>query len=803
MNCVPGGEAEIMSPLFADSRRFQELIDSMSQYFRIAEGDLGVTCMGVGTRGGGSWSEAIAAALACRARSGVLVAIEGDRNTANISSEMAVEDFEEGGSERVLMARMSLIPRGHSVLLCGGWVEEGGGLEAAARLVLRHGCTVRGVACVRLIKNSSTQRLCESYDVYAKSMPTGSVPPLSNATVALALAAAAAAAAVMNGTGGREEASDGAPRANGTGGKRRKRPRAETSTESSRREEGDMAMPSSLVYSGDDYGADSERSTDYEMYPQQRDRDRGRERLPRTTAVARDRGGDSRSIGQESLSDKDNTPVDHIDMSSDPDKYSDDQHSDTLTKKQRVSVDKHMNGNGDTMSTVSRSSETCPPPMAVAKLASLTSSSMASPNKRRSTPPRGAKAKSGYTGATIVGGRGGDEDQMLACSTSVYEANNPTEDRHSQVVREDIGVRVYCVSDGHGGPRASQYVADTLAQDVVERIEQMLTTSTPSTETQRVSTEEVQAALIAAFLECDRRFMEGLEPGGQKGFINAGCCVVLALFVGTFLHVAHVGDCRAVLATGDLARADTLRAAGVSSSDASDTPVPRVGPPMVEQTLHNKRVPQFNVVSPPLVELQAVPLTRDHNCDNAEEVAQVRGRSADTNAIRVSRNEQWRGHKAIKRVAGSLAVTRAIGDAYLKLKQHSFSPYNDYVPYITAEPEVMSLELTAADRFLVLASDGVWEQASDGEVVSWVAGSGGTSASIIDQVLVKASASHNMPLSALRRLPLGQQRRSIHDDICATVIPLEPIYAAAQECLHTPSPQDDILAAGDDTDGVE
>lgn len=74
-------------------------------------------------------------------------------------------------------------------------------------------------------------------------------------------------------------------------------------------------------------------------------------------------------------------------------------------------------------------------------------------------------------------------------------------------------------------------------------------------------------------------------------------------------------------------------------------------------------------------EVSAVALSRDHNCDDADEAAFVRARSADDNAIRVSRNDEWKGARAIKRVAGSLAVTRAIGDAYLKKAAFSFSPY--------------------------------------------------------------------------------------------------------------------------------
>lgn len=55
----------------------------------------------------------------------------------------------------------------------------------------------------------------------------------------------------------------------------------------------------------------------------------------------------------------------------------------------------------------------------------------------------------------------------------------------------------------------------------------------------------------------------------------------------------------------------------------------------------------------------------------------MRGRSADTHAIRFSSKDAASNGRngAIERVAGSLAVTRALGDAYLKKPNFSFEPY--------------------------------------------------------------------------------------------------------------------------------
>jgi hypothetical protein len=54
----------------------------------------------------------------------------------------------------------------------------------------------------------------------------------------------------------------------------------------------------------------------------------------------------------------------------------------------------------------------------------------------------------------------------------------------------------------------------------------------------------------------------------------------------------------------------------------------------------------------------------------------VKGRSHDKMPIRMSQKDAAsKSRSAIDRVAGSLAVTRALGDAYLKRRNLSFEPY--------------------------------------------------------------------------------------------------------------------------------
>lgn len=331
--------------------------------------------------------------------------------------------------------------------------------------------------------------------------------------------------------------------------------------------------------------------------------------------------------------------------------------------------------------------------------------------------------------------------------TSVYEANNPTEDRHAELSHDALGVKIYCVCDGHGGSRAAQFVCDHLVANVLARVESIAsgamapTTGGPAPPAPPAQTPaakrkqdkgggsgtggasngvgdgvsasagsggdeewtgneaEIRRSLTDAFESCDEQFIAQLDPTKNRGYINAGCCVVLALLIRSKLYVAHVGDCRVVLGTTDAARfspsvAASLAPTGAGEEAAAASVAGKRGGVVGHGDAGSRGrgrgargaagagAARARRVGSPLrgsaaatVELDAIALSRDHNCDDGEEAALVRARSGDENAIRVSRSDEWKGARAIKRVAGSLAVTRAIGDAYLKKAAFSFSPY--------------------------------------------------------------------------------------------------------------------------------
>ncbi|KAI4389367.1 hypothetical protein MLD38_001598 [Melastoma candidum] len=94
-------------------------------------------------------------------------------------------------------------------------------------------------------------------------------------------------------------------------------------------------------------------------------------------------------------------------------------------------------------------------------------------------------------------------------------------------------------------------------------------------------------------------------------------------------------------------------------------------------------------------------LTTDHRVGREDE----RLRIENVGGFVHNRNGVWRVH-------GSLAVSRAIGDLHLK-------------EYIISEPDIRIIRLDSDCRFLIMASDGLWDKVSEQEAVDVVGREGG------------------------------------------------------------------------------
>lgn len=222
--------------------------------------------------------------------------------------------------------------------------------------------------------------------------------------------------------------------------------------------------------------------------------------------------------------------------------------------------------------------------------------------------------------------------------------------------REAHFVGVY---DGHGGKEAAEFVG--------EKLHVNLQAALPKTW-------DYQAALYEAFLTTDEQLIATDEPSGT--------CAVVAVLHESVLYLAHTGDCRAVLCSGD--------------------------------------------------DWRATRLTEDHKPDREDERARIISRGGE-----VVEAGCWR--VTSRHLNVMMATSRAIGDRAFKTGKHAEGHL------ISSEPETSRRNLSSDDRFLITACDGVWDVLSDQEACDVVSDQlkvdPHTSADALSRQLVEAAYS--------------------------------------------------------------
>ncbi|XP_017892397.1 pyruvate dehydrogenase [acetyl-transferring]-phosphatase 1, mitochondrial [Ceratina calcarata] len=184
---------------------------------------------------------------------------------------------------------------------------------------------------------------------------------------------------------------------------------------------------------------------------------------------------------------------------------------------------------------------------------------------------------------------------------------------------------------------------------------------------------QMERALENAFLRLDNDLSnEALLNLGKTSTARtlavamSGAVAAVAHIDGPHLHVAGVGDCQAVL--------------GVLSEDEGWT---------------------------------AKSMTVEHNTDNRAEVERIFSEHPANEKSTVIKME---------RLLGQLAPLRSLGDFRYKWSKDilrevvvpyfgeaAIPPHYHTPPYLTAKPEVKYHRLTPRDKFLIIASDGLWD----------------------------------------------------------------------------------------------
>uniref|UniRef100_A0A7N0RHI9 protein-serine/threonine phosphatase n=1 Tax=Kalanchoe fedtschenkoi TaxID=63787 RepID=A0A7N0RHI9_KALFE len=251
---------------------------------------------------------------------------------------------------------------------------------------------------------------------------------------------------------------------------------------------------------------------------------------------------------------------------------------------------------------------------------------------------------------SVIGKRPEMEDAVSAVPRLVkiptkMLMNDPAND----VANEKLTHRTahfYGVYDGHGGCQVANYCRDRIHSALLEEIKR-IEDGAVDNKSRWSSQEQWEKAFTGCFQKVDDE-VGGSSTQGSDGNADTnyepiapetvGSTAVVALVCSSHIIVANCGDSRAVLFRGKEAKA----------------------------------------------------LSVDHKPEREDEYARI-----EASGGKVIR---WNGY----RVLGVLAMSRSIGDRYLK-------------PWIIPKPEVMFIPRAREDECLILASDGLWDVMSNEE----------------------------------------------------------------------------------------
>jgi len=191
------------------------------------------------------------------------------------------------------------------------------------------------------------------------------------------------------------------------------------------------------------------------------------------------------------------------------------------------------------------------------------------------------------------------------------------------------------VYDGHGGWAASEYTSRHLVEHMIKELQ---------------GTCDIEEGLCKAFKATEDEIVH-IEETTEE---DSGTCATCVVMTGLELSFAHVGDCRAIVASGVTPQGEIAKV------------------------------------------LKQHELTHDHRGEyegEKERIYSVGGKMVDG------------------RVNGGLIPSRTLGDLSHKVKCPGA---------VIAEPVVNSYKLTREDQYLIIASDGLWDDMSSDRVCAVV-----------------------------------------------------------------------------------
>lgn len=308
-----------------------------------------------------------------------------------------------------------------------------------------------------------------------------------------------------------------------------------------------------------------------------------------------------------------------------------------------------------------------------------------------------------------------DHPRISRVYVNTLGSNLPNEDRYVTGGWKEDCTGLFGVIDGHKTQDCSEHLKNTLLAHLTDTFFEEKLIASSKTEKYsiplpgRLQSKEQGSVLDlkpAAGKECSLK--EGVTEALEKSFVSldnkisedalqcvrminkgrsikeegmvdtimkavAGACALLTVISSQEIYVANTGDCRAVLG--------------------------------VKGTRHKEWI--------------AVPLSFDQNAANSNEVDRVRQEHPNEVRSVIVNN----------RLLGGLMPFRSFGDIdYKWLKEDiesiTYTPPNYLTPpYLTAKPVVNQRTFGGNEKFLILATDGLWDKLSNGKATNIVAAS--------------------------------------------------------------------------------
>ena len=280
------------------------------------------------------------------------------------------------------------------------------------------------------------------------------------------------------------------------------------------------------------------------------------------------------------------------------------------------------------------------------------------------------------------------------------------------VVKISPDLRLAAVFDGHCGWQVSNYSAAVLSDLIIRNVADCKDENC------------YRQMMEKSFLTVENSLVESARAAyklGDKRLPSIGSCAVVAVVKDDHLVVANLGDCRAVI--------------GQLSGD----------------------------------KYSALTITQDHNTRQEREVEILKREHPGEDDIVKD------GY-----VKGCLQLTRALGNAYLKypefnelIESHWHIPFTP--PYVKSIPDVFYLPLQPSYRFLILATDGLWDLIKPQQAVEFVANNShddpsDVSTKLVDQALMVAASRSGKTLKQLKALPKRARTREYYDDTTVVVL---------------------------------